>query len=178
MNKIKVFILLVTGCLLSVSSYGQIDFKQPTLGLLQSIAFESTYDNIIPLFKSIRIELKDQRKNEDKTETFSFKVDDQKSISLLYSEKKKLIYAYFSNGLLATASYIELSGSYVEMEKRLNDNHFKSTIEEPKGLFSVVKTRFKKESYPYEFILKGDRKFFNGVYIFNLSFGDINKFII
>lgn len=171
MKKIKIIFFAAVTYLVSVSSYGQVNLKDRTLGLLQSIAFESTYDNIVPLFNAINFELLDQTKNKDKTEKLSFKISDDKTIYLLYDANKKLIYAKITYALLS------IRVPPYEFTNDLEANNFTNDVEKHENMFSFFFTQFSKKDYPYKFIMYSDLKSVQHIYIYDPNFGNYDKFI-
>jgi|GEM_PF-5054844 len=92
-DRITTITLVMSALFFSPYSFGQnqIDFKEITLSIIQSIAFTSTYNDMTTLEESKKLEIK-RYKNEDRTETLYFTIA-EKEIRLRYSADKKLIYA-------------------------------------------------------------------------------------
>ncbi len=168
-NKIKTLVLTIAAFIISSSGFAQqIEFKDMTLGIIQSIAYTTTYDDIISLGDSKKTELT-KKTNTDKTESLDFKIGDRE-ISLRYSKDKKFIYAM--------SSYNRYSEDNKTVEQLL-ENNFERThnMKTDSDAFGPVTWYYNKSGYPYEFaIYIPGYTNTNDVYIFNKEFGTFEKF--
>ncbi|MGQ3089180.1 hypothetical protein, partial [Flavobacterium sp.] len=154
-----------------LSTYGfaqdQISFNEMSLSIIQSIAFTSTYDDMIELETSKKLDIK-RYKNEDRTEAMYFTLV-EKEIKLLYSADKKLIYA--------RTDFDHYTNTVFE---KLEENGFKRT-DEPitdENVFGPSIWYYNKANYPYEYIISS-QMYSNtrDIYIFDKAFGNLKKFM-
>ncbi len=154
-------------CIISIYSFGQIQFKGPTLRLFQGIAFSTTYDNVISTLKAANFNLKSNEIKKDKTELLTFKLPQDQDVQVLYSENKKLIYIKLLTGnsiMIGTKTY-----------KELKENDF-IIFNEVAGLSRKLELGLKKEGYPFQFSIWQIGYFKESIYLFNPEFGALDKF--
>ncbi|HLA59729.1 MAG TPA: hypothetical protein VK622_13235 [Puia sp.] len=163
---LRVLCLILMFCAISTYSIGQIKFKGVTLRLFQAIAFNTTYENVIPSLKAAKFNLDSSEIKKDKTELLTFKAANQ-DIQVLYSEKKKLIYIK-----LLTANMLLIGPNTA---KELRENDFINFNYVP-GLSRILELGLKKEGYPYQFTIWQIGYFKETIYLFNPEFGVLENF--
>lgn len=167
-NKLRKLFFVLTICLISSSSSAQINFKDKMLKLFQAIAFQTTYDNIIPSLKKGNFNLKSSEKKDNGTELLTFEIAKNQDITVVYSEKKELIYTK-----IITSNTVFLA---ITCDTDLKANDFVE-FGEMKTLFEkTVIVNYKKEDYPYQFSIWQIGYFTDGIYLFNPKFGTLDKF--
>jgi hypothetical protein len=88
--------LSISICLLSTLCFGQNNFTNKRLKVLEAVAMGATYQNIIPAMKSSKLTYKGKVTTAKGNELLTFNMGDQPVIKLLYSAGKKLIYITMS----------------------------------------------------------------------------------
>lgn len=169
-NSPKMLLLVIAASLISFSSFAQVKFPDRTFNFLQAIAFESNYENIIPMFQAMKLELEEKKVNKDKTEQFIFNIGESKSIKLLYAENKKFIYARI---IYYKYNINEFQANIVDM---FSEAGFVRSTDEQANIGKPLIAHFSKKDYPYEYITVKSFNSLKEIYIFNKAFGAVSKY--
>jgi hypothetical protein len=119
-------------------SYGQVNFKDSNLAILEKIGFNSTHDNIVEFMKQNNYEYDTNYTVEKEgTETYIFNASNGKVIHIHYTSSKKLY----------RVAIIVPSLTVVFAKMNMEDNKFIKILDKNK------ETQWRKDSYPYQFNL-------------------------
>lgn len=168
-KKLNFFCIATVMLFINSSSFAQqLEFKDFTLGILQSIAYTTTYNDFVEFEREKKIEIT-RTKNSDSTESVRFSLSG-KEIKILYSKDQKLIYA-----TTTIERYDENNKTFEQLEEKnfeVTDN-----IVTKADAFGPMTRYFNKAGYPYEFaIYYVGHTNTNEVYIFNKEFGTFANF--